>query len=124
MDPITILTALLPAGIDIVKGLGKAVARRIEPKDPTPHNFEEAVKMKELDIQQLKTIAELDSGGDTYPWVEAIRKLQRPFVVASVFMVFLFNVDMINPTFMENLTSSVLFYLFGDRTYSYVKGKK
>lgn len=120
-DPVTILAALLPAGVEVLKGLGTAVTRRILPKEDGPRTFTEHMESRKLDLEQLKTLAEMDAGGETYKWVEAIRKLQRPFFVVMIASGFLYTLNDIDSQVIADLTSSVVFYLFGDRTLFYSK---
>jgi len=121
-DPITLVTALLPAVSDGVRGLinkwtGGAGAK--------PANVEEAVKLMGAEVDRLRALAELDKPEGVSTWVANIRALQRPTAVLLILISWIGvgfwsqDENLINIT--SNLAASVVFYLFGDRTYMYFK---
>jgi hypothetical protein len=121
-DPITMLAALAPLAVDAGKA---AVQKWLAPDQVKPLNVDDLIKMKQLDLEYFKTITQADSGGTTYLWVEAVRKMQRPFVVAAVLgtwaWLHLANPLSIDVSTVDNMASVVGFYLFGDRTMFYFK---
>ena len=120
-DPITMLAALAPVVVEAGKA---AVQRWIAPDQVKPVSVDDYLKMKTYDLEYFKTLVAADSGGDTYPWVEAIRKLQRPFVVLAVLGTWAaihLAVTPLDTTTVDNMASVIGFYLFGDRTMFYTK---
>lgn len=124
MDPLTILSAFIPAVSDGIRGLinkwtGGAGAK--------PANVEEAVLLIDADIRRLEALGKLDSVGETSLWVNNIRALMRPsvgFVIVLFWGTTLYYVlDPQLQNIAANLASSVVFYLFGDRTYLHFKRK-
>lgn len=122
MDPITILSAFIP----VVAEAGKAAVNRFlgQPKEKfKPANVEQAIKLQEIEIKKLETLYNMGADGETYKWVEAVRKLQRPVVVAAVLGLWGYvHISGIgNTTTVDNMASAVGFYLFGDRTMFYIR---
>lgn len=120
IDPITALAALAPV---LVEAGRAAVNRWITPDTIKPANVDEYAKLKNIDLDWFKTLVSADAGGETYPWVEAVRKLQRPFVVLAVLgtWCYLHAAGTLDTTAVDNMAAAVGFYLFGDRTMFYVK---
>lgn len=121
-DPITMLAALAPVVVEAGKA---AVQKWIAPDQVKPLNVDDLLKVKQFDLEYFRAVTQADQGGETYPWVEAIRKLQRPFVVASVLMTWAW-LHLSKPTgvdvgTVDNMASVIGFYLFGDRTMFYFK---
>ena len=121
-DPITMLAALAPVVVEAGKA---AVQKWMAPNQVKPLNVEDMLKMKQFDLEYFKTIAQADTGGETYMWVEAVRKMQRPFVVIAVLgtwaWLHIANPSGIDVGTVDNMASVVGFYLFGDRTMFYFK---
>ena len=117
-DPVTMLAGLLPLGVE----LGKALIQRfVAPDQVKPATFEDLIRLQQLQLDQRKAM----QGGDapSYPWVAAVRQLQRPVFVAGVLAVWGVQSMLGQPSDMvSNMASAVGFYLFGDRTLFYVKG--
>lgn len=117
-DPITMLAGLLPLGVE----LGKALIQRfVAPDQVKPATFEHLLELQRMQLEQWKAM----QGGDapSYPWVAAVRQLQRPVFVAGVLLVWGWQAATGTPSDMvSNMASAVGFYLFGDRTLFYVKG--
>lgn len=118
----TLLPALAPAIADGFKALiGKATG------GAKPLNVAEQVQLMEAETERLKALYSLEGDAATYPWVEAIRKLQRPFVIAVVVLVWasaflgLTSLSEASMLILADLSSSVMFYLFGERGYMYIK---
>lgn len=117
MDPITILAALGPLAVDLGKSL---ISRFIAPSEMKPANVDEYVKMRQLDMDMFKVMNEAGGAGSTYPWVEAIIRLQRPTVAAIVLLTWAYmTVAGLRSEPVDNFASAIGFYLFGDRTLFY-----
>jgi hypothetical protein len=122
----TLLPSLLPAVADGARGL---FARLFKGKGAQPQNVTEVIALMNADTEKLKTLAALDApSGDSYKWVNAVRSLQRPVVSGAVIIGYLlacYGVGDPSQGTVDTLAqyaSMVTFYLFGDRTYSYIKG--
>ncbi|HEX7890290.1 MAG TPA: hypothetical protein VF522_13095 [Ramlibacter sp.] len=119
MDPITILTALLPL---VMEGGKYAVQKWLAPESVKPGTFLEFLQLRQLELDQFKAMQGGD--GESYRWVAAVRQLQRPAVVVGVVGTWCVQAAAgeVSPM-VANMASSVSFYLFGDRTLFYVAGK-
>lgn len=117
MDPITILAALLPLGVEAGKA---AIQRFLAPENVKPATFADLLQLRQLDIEQFKAMQ--GGEGASFPWVEAIRQLQRPVFAAGVLAVWMWQASSGDPSEnVMNMASAVTFYLFGDRTLLHVK---
>lgn len=121
MDPVTILAALGPLAVDLGKSL---ISRFIAPTEMKPANVDEYVKMRQLDMDMYKAMNEAGGANPSYPWVEAIIRLQRPAVAAIVLLswAYLTMNGHSSPT-VDNFAAAIGFYLFGDRTLFYSRRK-
>lgn len=126
---IALLTTLLPALIPALSDSLKAVVGKFT-GGAKPLNIAEQVQLMEADTAKLIAISKLEGDGQTYQWVEAVRKLQRPFVVLVVMLVWavafagLVELTAAALVMLADLSSAVMFYLFGERGYSMLKGIK
>lgn len=117
-DPITLLAGIAPLFMEAGKA---AINRWLVPDQVKPANVAEYAQLKETDLKLYEAIANADSGGETYMWVEAIRKLQRPFVVAVVLTAWAYcHATGQAGTEVDNMASVIGFYLFGERTMFYI----
>ena len=119
MDPITILAALGPLAVDLGKSL---ISRFVAPDTFKPATIEQYSKMRELDLEMFKAMNDAGGANPSYPWVEAIVRLQRPAVVVIVLATwaYLMLAGQASST-VDNFASAIGFYLFGDRTLFYSK---
>ena len=125
IDLLTIGAAIVPALIDVVKG---AASKWIAPEIYKPLNVNEYVAMSNADTARFTAINAAGQGATSYPWVEAVIRLQRPAVAAVTLAVWaLVHID---PSYqggaatVDNIAGAVFFYLFGDRTLAYVAKEK
>jgi len=129
VDPITILTALLPAATDGVRALINKFTGGAGAK---PMNVDEAVKLSEAetasknaDVERLKALHEIDQVENVSPWVNNIRALQRPLAVLVILCTWVASCYIVMPVELANgianMASSVVFYLFGERGYMKAK---
>jgi hypothetical protein len=123
IDPVsitTILSSLLPS-------IGYAFKRIVDYKTGgrKPSNSSEEVASREADVKLLEAIAKLDAAEGASKWVVNVRAMQRPLVVFVVLINWtlmtlgIVPVDLQMYVIVANLASSVMFYLFGDRTLMY-----
>lgn len=118
-DPITILAGLLPLGVEAGKAL---IQRYIAPDQVKPATFADLLALRQLDVQQWQAMQ--GAGEQSYLWVAAIRQLQRPLFVAGVLGAWVWQSATGEPSAtVANMASAVGFYLFGDRTLFYIKGR-
>lgn len=124
MDPITILAALGPLAVDLGKSL---ISRFIAPDQMKPANVDEYIRMRQADLEMYKAMNDAGGTNPSYPWVEAIVRLQRPAVAAIVLLTWAgLTASGQSSAAVENFAAAIGFYLFGDRTlfYSRAAGKK
>jgi len=122
MDPVTILAALGPLAVDLGKSL---ISRFIAPTEMKPANVDEYVKMRQMDMDMYKAMNDAGGANPSYPWVEAIVRLQRPAVAAIVLIAWAYLTmnGQSSPT-VDNFAAAIGFYLFGDRTLFYARSAK
>lgn len=120
-DPISLLGAAAPilghagnAIIDIVKN-------HFAPDEIRPSNVGEAIQLSDQKIKAFQALNNI--GGQTYEWVEAIIKLQRPVVVVGVIATWVFQhtTGAVDTGAVDNAAAIVSSYLFMDRTLFYAK---
>lgn len=122
MDPVTILAALGPLAVDFGKSL---IARFIAPSEFKPATIEQYTQMRQLDLDMFKAMNEAGGSNQSYPWVEAIIRLQRPTVVAIVLLTWAYLMMLGEASdAVNNFASAIGFYLFGDRTLFYARKVK
>ena len=110
----------------LVLELGKSVINRfITPDTYKPQNVDEYVKMKQLDLDMFKAINDAGGTNASYPWVEAIVRLQRPLVAAVALATWSYThlAGIASPE-VDDFCSAIGFYLFGDRTLFYARQAK
>lgn len=107
-DPVTILSAFLPV---LVRG-GNALVQRFAPDTVKPTTVQEVAELQRIELERFKALQDADKGGETYRWVEAVRKLQRPAVIVGLGVAFLIDP---NAPMVADMFACVTFYLFGER---------
>lgn len=122
VDPvITLLAAFGPLAVELGKSL---IGRFIAPDVFKPSNVEDWLKMRESDVTMFTAMNAAGGSGTSYPWVEAIVRLQRPFVAAAALGVWGYQEVMLPAgatAAAANFAAAVGFYLFGDRTLFYAR---
>ena len=121
-DPVTILAALGPLAVDLGKSL---INRYVAPDVFKPATIDDYVKMRSLDMDMFKAMNEAGGANPSYPWVEAIVRMQRPFVAAVVLATWA-GMTLTNQSSesVNNFAAAIGFYLFGDRTLFYTRKQK
>ena len=113
-----IIPALLPAATDGIRAL---INRFTGGAGAAPSNPDEAIRLMEADTARIKALAEIEGNGVTYPWVEAVRKLQRPVVGAAAVTAYIIamhtNVEQATTIELGQWVQAYFFYLFGERAY-------
>lgn len=120
MDPLTILAAFGPLAVELGKGL---IQRFVAPDSFKPTSVAEWLQMRTSDLEMFKAMQDTGAG-TSFPWVEAVVKLQRPFVAALALGTWALQ-ELTMPggatPACANFASAVGFYLFGDRTLFYAR---
>lgn len=120
MDPLTMLAALGPLALDLGKSL---IGRFIQKDDYKPVSIAEWLQMRTADLDLFKAMNSAGAEGDTYPWVVAIIKLQRPCVAAIALITWAWSHTWGMPSpDIDNFAAVIGFYLFGERTL--LKGRQ
>jgi hypothetical protein len=119
MDPVTILAALMPFAVDLGKSL---ISRYIAPENFKPASVTEWVTMQEMQLKLFEAMNGAGGANPSYPWVEAVVRLQRPLVAALALGTWVYSHAAGMPSdAVNNFAGAVGFYLFGDRTLFYAK---
>lgn len=118
---VELLAALIPVASDGVRALINRFTRGAGAIPSTP---EQHLAVVDSDIKRLEALARLDKPGDNVSaWVSDIRALQRPIAVVLCVGGYLSAVAVGSPDAVElgELARMAVFYLFGDRTYMYLR---
>jgi len=121
MDLISIAAVFGPLLVDA----GKALIGKYIGADFKPASLNDWLSMQKMDIEKFKVMNEAGGSNVSYLWVEAVVRLQRPFVAAAALSVWGYTrIQGVPSEAVDNFASAVGFYLFGDRTLFYVRGQK
>lgn len=121
MDPFTILAAFGP----LVLEFGKAAIGKFIGQDFKPASIADWVTMQNADTARFQAINSAAGDHASYPWVEAVIRLQRPIVAAVALGTWGYSHTWGLPSEgVDNFAAAIGFYLFGDRTLFHIsKGK-
>lgn len=118
MDPLTVLAAFGPLAVELGKSL---ISRFVAPNEFKPATIEQYVQMRQMDLDMFKAMNEAGGTNPSYPWVEAIIRLQRPLVAAIALSVWAWSHTYGIPSAeVDNFSAIIGFYLFGDRTLFHI----
>lgn len=116
MDPLTLLAALGPLAVD----LGKSLIGKFIGSDFKPANIGDWLTMQKADLDKYQAINAAGGANASYPWVEAVIRLQRPIVAAVALGTWAYTRTYGTPSdAVDNFAACIGFYLFGDRTLFY-----
>lgn len=119
MDPFTILAGIAPLGVELGKAL---ISKFFGQHDFKPTTVEQWLQMRGFDIELFKAMNDVGGAHPSYPWVEAIVRLQRPAVAGVALAVWGYTQTLGAPSDdVNNFAAAVGFYLFGDRTLFYAR---
>lgn len=119
MDPITILMGIAPLGVEFGKAL---IAKYFGAAEFKPSNLDQWLQMRGFDLELFKAMNDAGGANPSYPWVEAIIRLQRPAIAIVALCVWGWSHTVGIPSDdVNNFTGAIGFYLFGDRTLFYLK---
>lgn len=120
MDPLIILAALAPLAVD----LGKSLIGKFIGADFKPANVADWLTMQKADLDKFIAINQAGGTNPSYPWVEAVIRLQRPLVATIALCTWAYSCTWGTPSpAVDNFAAAIGFYLFGDRTLFYIRGK-
>ena len=121
----TLLAAFLPVVSDGARGLFNKFTGGAGAK---PANVEEVVTLMDAETKRLESLAKLDNAEGVSQWVSNIRALQRPVISLCIITAYVgvvaANADAEIIEGVSGYAQMVTFYLFGDRTYMYMKKGK
>lgn len=119
MDIVSLLALVAPLLVDG----GKAIIQKyLAPDEFKPANIADYVSMRELDLKMFQAMNMAGGANPSYPWVEAIIRLQRPTVAIVVLGVWgTMKLNGQTTPEVDNFANAIAFYLFGDRTLFYTK---
>jgi hypothetical protein len=126
VEPFTIAAVLGPL---LVEGGRAVISRFIAPDKIKPVSVTEAIQLMQAETERFKVINDAGGTNPTYFWVEAVIRLQRPFVVIATFGAWaaalsgLWSPAEYAQENIANFAAAVGFYLFGDRTLTAANGK-
>lgn len=118
IDPMTLIALFGPAIKDTV---GAVVKKFTGDAGSKPANVGEFIQLQEAETKQLEARAKIgDTEGETYKWVVAAVKLQRPTIVYLTILTFLimsaFSVGSEQAQGnVANMGAIIIFWLFGER---------
>lgn len=114
MDPLTILAALGPLAVELGKNL---IGKYITKTDYVPTNVADWLSMEGQKLAMFKAINDAGGGHESYRWVEAVTRLQRPIVAGVSMLVWSWSHTYGTPSAdVDNFAACIGFYLFADRT--------
>lgn len=120
MDPLTLLAAFGPLAVD----LGKSIIAKFIGSEFKPANVADWLTMQKADLDKFVAINAAGGAAPSYPWVEAIIRLQRPIVAGVALGTWAYSRTFGTPDpSIDNFAACIGFYLFGDRTLFYAKQK-
>jgi hypothetical protein len=121
----TLLAAFLPVASDGVRGLFNKFTGGAGAK---PANVEEVVTLMDAETKRLEALSKIDNAEGVSQWVSNIRALQRPVISFCIITAYVgvvaFNAESEIVNSIGGYAQMVTFYLFGDRTYMYMKKGK
>lgn len=121
----TLIPALLPVLSD---GIRAGINKLTGGAGAKPANVEEVVKLMDAETKRLEALAKIDTAQGTSQWVSDVRAMQRPAVSAMIITAYVGAVAFTKEAEIVNslgvYAQMVTFYLFGDRTYMYMKKGK
>lgn len=121
-----LLPAVVPAGIDFLKSI---VYKITGISGAEPKTVDDAIRMKQAEVEKLRALAELDKPwGEVSRWVADLRASWRYICASIIILVSMFSViafpDRVDVNeILLNLAGSVFSFMFGDRVYFHLKSK-
>lgn len=120
MDPLTILAAFGPLAVEF----GKAMIGKFIGPDFKPASVADWLAMQRAELDRFTAINAAGGSNTSYPWVEAVIRLQRPAVAAVAMGAWAWSHTWGAPSpTIDNFAAAIGFYLFGDRTLFHLKAK-
>lgn len=119
MDLLSVLAMFGPLAVD----LGKTLIGKLQGGEFKPATIGDYIAMRQHDLSMYQAINMAGGTNPSFPWVEAVIRLQRPAVgVIALGTWALQELAMGGASAgVANFAAAVGFYLFGDRTLFYSK---
>jgi len=119
----TLIPALLPVATDGLRGVFNRLTGGAGAK---PANTEEVIALMQAETERLEALAQIDSAAsNVHAWVNDVRALQRPvaagLIIGGYVAATAVGADGSVLDQLATYAQMVTFYLFGDRTYMYMK---
>lgn len=120
MDPVTVLSAFIPL-------VSSVITRVVDhfTGGPKPQNVKEQIDLNASEVSKLEALAKIDNADGASQWIVDVRAAQRPIAVGLILAVWgvLALHNGVSFELVQDLASSAVFYLFGDRTMMYINKK-
>lgn len=117
-----LLTSLVPAGVDLIKGLFGGIARKWGGL-----SVDDEIKLDQAQVSKLTALATLDTpGGTPSQWVVDLRASFR-YIAAAVCILGGTGLFFIHPALGElaaQLVTIPFSFIFGERMYLTITGKQ
>ena len=129
----TLVATLLPAFFPVLKdGIKMIISKLTGVQMGEPKDFEDFVKLKELEIRKLKALAELDRpAGEISRWVADLRASFRYIAVGVIILsAIIYNFLPVGYqsgaalNYLNQMAASATFFIIGDRVYLGLKHMK
>jgi hypothetical protein len=121
MDPLSMLAVFGPLVVELGKA---AIGRWVQGGEYKPVNVSEFLQVRDSDMRLYSAMNSAGGSNASYPWVEAVIRLQRPFVAAVALSVWA-GQELTLPggatPSVANFAGAVGFYLFADRTLFHLR---
>lgn len=122
----TLLPALLPVATDGIRGVFNRFTGGAGAK---PANTQEVIALMQAETERLEALAEIDAAAsNVHAWVNDVRALQRPvaagLIIGGYVLATAIGSEATTIDTLASYAQMVTFYLFGDRTYMYMKKGK
>lgn len=118
IDPMTLIALFGPA---IKDGLSAVVKKFTGDAGGKPANVGEFIQLQDAETRNMEARAKIgDTEGETYPWVIAAIKMQRPLIVYLTMLVYLGMAatgagSEESREMVANFAAVIVFWLFGER---------
>ena len=117
-----LISALLPAGVEAVKGAFGAISRKW-----IGLSVDDQIKLDSANVERLKALAQLDNPvGTPSQWVVDLRSSFR-YIACGIFVIGGLSTIWLAPSFVEigmEAAMSASSFIFGERMVLSFKGKK
>ncbi|WP_416308528.1 hypothetical protein [Neptunicella sp. SCSIO 80796] len=122
------IESLIPAFIPVISDGVRALFNKFTGNaGAKPANISEVLQLMKAETEKLKALAELDKMGNVSQWVADFRAMMRPatciIIVGGYVGAVALSAAADTQVQLAQYAQMVTFYLFGDRTWQYIRGK-